>query len=98
VIANVHPIRSAVGEWHTTREGAKQFILDHYIDESERHCRMLDCDFTNFHRTLTTCVKGFRKSAFLIDDILEPSVDAEGSALFPELADELKGPNFLFLC
>ncbi|PYX21476.1 MAG: hypothetical protein DMG87_09125, partial [Acidobacteria bacterium] len=66
VIANVHPMRSAVGEWHTTCEGAKQHvILDHYFDESERHWRMLDCDFTNFHRTLATYVNGFRKSGFL---------------------------------
>ena len=96
VIANVHPMRSAVGEWHTTCEGAKQHvILDHYFDESERHWRMLDCDFTNFHRTLATYVNGFRKSGFLIDDIIEPSVDAEGLARFPELADELRVPNFI---
>jgi hypothetical protein len=50
---------------------------------------MLDCDFTNFHRTLATYVKGFRKSGFLIDDISEPIVDAEGLTRFPELADEL---------
>ena len=80
----------------STCEGAKQHvILDHYFDESERHWRMLDCDFTNFHRTLATYVNGFRKSGFLIDDIIEPSVDAEGLARFPELADELRVPNFI---
>jgi len=40
-------------------------------------------------------VNGFRKSGFLIDDIIEPSVDAEGLARFRELADELRVPNFI---
>lgn len=96
IIANVHPMRSAVGEWHTSNDGAKQHvILDRYFDESERHWRMLDCDFTNFHRTLATYIKGYRGCGFLIDDVIEPTVDAEGLARFSELADELRVPNFI---
>lgn len=37
----------------------------------------------------------YREPGFLIDDILEPSVDAEGLARFPELADEVRVPNFI---
>jgi SAM-dependent methyltransferase len=96
VIANVHPMRSAVGEWHTAGDGTRQHvILDRYFDESARHWRMLDCDFTNFHRTLATYVKGYRESGFFMDDIIEPTVEPEGLARFPELADELRVPNFI---
>jgi len=56
---------------------------------------MLDCDFTNIHRTLSTYVKGFRESGFVLDDIVEPTVEAEGLARFPELADEKRVPNFI---
>jgi SAM-dependent methyltransferase len=96
VIANVHPMRSAIGDWHTSEDGAKQHvILDNYFDEAERHWKMLDCDFTNIHRTLSTYVKAFREAEFMLGDIVEPTVDAEGLARFPELADEKRVPNFI---
>ena len=96
VIANVHPMRSAVGMWQNSDDGTKQHvILDDYFDEDERHWKMLGHDFTNLHRTLSTYVKGFRESGFIVDEIIEPTVDGEGLARFPELADEARVPNFI---
>jgi SAM-dependent methyltransferase len=96
VVANLHPMRSAVGGWMKTEEGVKQHvILDRYFDEGERHWRMLDVEFTNFHRSLATYVREYRKSGFIIDEIIEPVPDAEGLARYPELDDELRVPNFI---
>jgi len=96
IIANVHPMRSAVGDWQISDDGTKQHvILDNYFEERERHWKMLDCDFTNIHRTLSTYVKGFRESRFVLDNIIEPTVEAEGLARFPELSDEKRVPNFI---
>jgi SAM-dependent methyltransferase len=96
IIANVHPMRSAVGDWQTSDDGTKQHvILDNYFEERDRHWKMLDCDFTNIHRTLSTYVKGFRESRFVLDNIIEPTVEAEGLARFPELSDEKRVPNFI---
>jgi ubiquinone/menaquinone biosynthesis C-methylase UbiE len=96
VVANVHPMRSATGTWQTSEDGSKQHaVLDNYFEEGERHWKMLECDFTNFHRTLSTYVKGFREPGFLIHDIIEPTVDANGLARFPDLADEKRVPNFI---
>jgi len=89
-------MRSAVGDWQTSDDGTKQHvILDNYFEERERHWKMLDCDFTNIHRTLSTYVKGFRESRFVLDNIIEPTVEAEGLARFPELSDEKRVPNFI---
>lgn len=96
VVANVHPMCSAVGTWQTSEDGAKQHaILDNYFEEEERHWKMLGWDFTNFHRTLSTYVKGFRESGFLIHNINEPTVDGDGLTRFPDLADEKRVPNFI---
>ncbi|GAG07851.1 unnamed protein product, partial [marine sediment metagenome] len=60
VVANVHPMRSAVGGWHRTEDGQKlHVILDRYFDEGERHWMMKGVEFTNFHRSLSTCIDGF---------------------------------------
>ena len=58
---------------------------------------MLGVEFTNFHRTLSTYVRGCRQVGFTIDDIIEPTVDAEAVERFPELDDELRVPNFMIL-
>ena len=96
VIANVHPMRSAVGSWQTSEDGSKQHVmLDNYFEEGERHWKMLDCEFTNIHRTLSTYMRGFCECGFVLDEIIEPTVDADGLARFPELADEKRVPNFV---
>lgn len=96
IVANLHPMRSAVGGWHRTDDGAKQHvILDRYFDEGERRWKMLGVEFTNFHRTLATYVRGYRESGFAIDEIVEPAVDAENLKRYPELDDELRVPNFI---
>ena len=50
---------------------------------------------TNFHRTLSTYVREYRKSGFEIDEIVEPTVDGESLERYPELEDELRVPNFI---
>ena len=98
VIANVHSMRSAVGAWQRTNDGLKQHvILDCYFEEGERTWKMLGVEFTNFHRTLSTYVRGYQQAGFTIDAIVEPTVDAETVERFPELNDELRVPNFMIL-
>jgi len=96
IIANLHPMRSAVGAWQKTDKGEKQHvILDRYFDEGERRWEMLGMKLTNFHRTLSTYVREYRKSGFEIDEIVEPTVDGESLERYPELEDELRVPNFI---
>jgi ubiquinone/menaquinone biosynthesis C-methylase UbiE len=96
VIANLHPMRSAVGSWARTEAGAKlHFILDRYFDEAHRRWQMLGVAFTNFHRTLSTYVRAYRQIGFTIEQVLEPTVDAAMLERFPELDDELRVPNFI---
>ncbi len=97
IVANLHPMRSAVGTWHRTAGGSKQHvILDNYFNEGERRWRILGSDpITNFHRTLETYVRSFLDAGFVIAGIVEPSMTPENLALYPELDDELRVPNFI---
>jgi ubiquinone/menaquinone biosynthesis C-methylase UbiE len=96
VVATVHPMRSAVGEWSRTEQGAKlHVILDRYFEEGERRWKMLGSDFTNFHRTLSTHIRAYRRAGFTIEEIIEPTVDSENLERFPELDDERRVPNFI---
>jgi len=95
IIANLHPMRSAVGGWHKTSDGTKHVILDNYFDEGERHWRMLGADFTNFHRSLSTYTRGFLDAGFSIEGIVEPTVTEERLKQYPELDDECRVPNFI---
>lgn len=96
VIANLHPMRSAIGNWQRSADGSKEHvILDRYFDEGERYWKMLGIDFTNFHRSLATYVRVYRESGFLIDEMLEPTIDEATVNLYPELGDERRVPNFI---
>lgn len=96
VVANVHPMRSAAGPWITDEIGRKiHFILDRYLDEGPRHWKMLGLELTNFHRSLSTCINGFRNAGFIIDRIIEPTVTPDNLRQYPELDDELRVPNFI---
>jgi SAM-dependent methyltransferase len=96
IVANLHPMRSAVGAWHRTPDGKKQHVmLDNYFDEGERRWRMLEVDFTNFHRSLSTYIGGFLDAGFSIGGIVEPTVTAERLTAYPELDDERRVPNFI---
>lgn len=96
VIANLHPMRSAVGHWHRSPDGEKlHVVLDDCFDESARRWRMLDVDFTNFHRTLTTYVRGFLRAGFVLRDLIEPTVAEDVLESHPDLGDELRVPNFI---
>lgn len=96
VVANLHPMRSAVGDWHRAPDGSKaHVIVDRYFDESERHWVMLGEAFTNFHRTLETYVREFMAAGFAIEGIVEPTMTPEALAAYPELDDEVRVPNFI---
>lgn len=96
VVANLHPMRSAVGGWQRTESGEKlHVILDRYFDQSARHWRMMGCGFTNFHRSLSTYLRGFLQAGFTLADLVEPTVRPDQLARYPQLADELRVPNFI---
>jgi SAM-dependent methyltransferase len=96
IVANLHPMRSAVGGWHRTPEGEKQHvILDHYFAEDERRWKILGNWITNFHRTLSSYVQGFVDAGFTLERIVEPTVTPEVVKAHPELEDELRVPNFI---
>jgi SAM-dependent methyltransferase len=96
IIANLHPMRSAVSGWQRTPDGQKQHvILDNYFDEGERHWKMMEVSVTNFHRSLSTYTRGFLEAGFSIQGIVEPTVTEKHLASYPELDDELRVPNFI---
>lgn len=96
IVANLHPMRSAVGGWHRIADGEKQHvILDDYFDEGSRRWKMMGVEFTNYHRSLSTYTLGFLDAGFSIEGIIEPTVTEEQLALYPELDDELRVPNFI---
>lgn len=70
-------------------------ILDRYFDEGERHWKMMGAEFTNFHRSLSTYIRGFLEAGFSIAGIVEPTVTDEQVRRYPELDDELRVPNFI---
>jgi ubiquinone/menaquinone biosynthesis C-methylase UbiE len=96
IICNLHPMRSATGSWQRSADGSKlHVILDRYFDEGERHWNLLGTELTNFHRTLSTYVRAYRKCGFAIEDLIEPTVDPADVVHYPELEDELRVPNFI---
>ncbi len=95
-IANLHPMRSAVGYWQKSAEGVKQHvILDRYLDEGARRWNLMGVDLTNFHRSLATYVNCFLETGFRLVRLIEPTVTCEEVAVYPELADEQRVPNFV---
>lgn len=96
IVANLHPMRTAVGTWQRDADGVKQHVIvDNYFDEGARHWKMMGVEFTNFHRSLSTTIQGFLEASFRIEGIVEPSVTEENLAFYPELDDELRAPNFI---
>jgi 2-polyprenyl-3-methyl-5-hydroxy-6-metoxy-1,4-benzoquinol methylase len=96
IVANLHPMRSAVGLWHRTPDGGKlHVILDRYFEESERHWRIMGADLTNFHRSLSTYIRGFFDAGFIMTDLIEPTISKDRLKRYPELDDELRVPNFI---
>lgn len=94
IIANLHPMLSAVGTWHRSPDGTKQHVIvDNYFDETERFWKAMG--ITNFHRSLSTYTRSFIEAGFAIEEIIEPTVAKEQLAFYPELDDELRVPNFI---
>lgn len=56
---------------------------------------MLGCEFTNFHRSLSTYLRGFLDAGFSIVDVTEPTVTEAHLKIYPQLDDELRVPNFI---
>ena len=96
VVANLHPIRSAAGGCQKSDEGATQdAILDRYLQEGERRWTSIGVEFTIFHWTFSTYIRGYRQAGFAIEEIIEPTVTAEALARFPELDDKLRVYDFI---
>ncbi len=96
IVANLHPMRSAVGGWHRTAKGKKlHVILDRYFEETERRWTMMGSEFTNFHRSLSTYVRGFLAAGFVLTDLIEPTVTEDELKRYPQLDDERRVPNFI---
>ncbi|MCF7920085.1 MAG: class I SAM-dependent methyltransferase [Candidatus Cloacimonetes bacterium] len=96
IIANLHPMRSAVGCWLKDDNGKKKHVvLDDYFAEGQRHWKMMGVELTNFHRTLATYTKAYSDAGFSIERIIEPTATAEMIDIYPELIDELRVPNFI---
>ena len=96
IVANLHPMRSAVGGWHRSERGEKlHVIVDRYFDETERRWTMMGSDITNFHRSLSTYLRAFLNAGFALVDLIEPSVTREQLGKYPQLDDELRVPNFI---
>lgn len=96
IVANLHPMRSAVGGWKKDANGRKEHaIVDHYFEEGQRSWKMLDVDFTNFHRTLATYMNAFLKTGFRLEKLVEPRPTAEQMQQYPDIEDEDRVPNFI---
>lgn len=96
IVANLHPMRSAVGGWKKDANGRKEHaIVDHYFEEGQRSWKMLDVDFTNFHRTLATYMNAFLKAGFRLEKLVEPRPTAEQMQQYPDIEDEDRVPNFI---
>jgi len=96
VVANLHPVLSAVGARYRTEDGEKlHVILDRYFDETERDWTIMGVEVTNFHRSLSTCIRSFLNVGFAITGIIEPTVTADQVKVHPQLEDELRVPNFI---
>lgn len=95
IVANLHPMRSAVGGWHRNNGEKLHVILDRYFDEGERYWKLMSVKITNFHRSLSTYCDGFIDAGFMLQRIVEPSVTEENLKHYPELEDELRVPNFI---
>lgn len=96
IVANLHPMRSAVGGWKKDANGIKEHaIVDDYFEEGQRSWKMLNVDFTNFHRTLATYMNAFLKAGFTLEKLLEPRPTAEQMQQYPDIEDEDRVPNFI---
>ena len=96
IIANLHPMRSAVGNWLKDLDGRKQHvILDNYFEEGARQWTMMGVQFTNFHRTLESYTSAFTTAGFSMTKIMEPTVTADNLKKHPRLEDERRVPNFI---
>lgn len=96
VVANLHPMRSAPGQWQRGGAGEKLHVaVDHYFDEGPRRFTMMGMPLTNFHRTLSTYVNTFLGTGFTLERLIEPTVRPEVLSRYPDLDDELRVPNFI---
>jgi hypothetical protein len=82
--------------WVKYGDGTKlHFRLDNYLDESVRVMPLCGVQLSNFHRTLATYVNSFLAAGFVLEQIREPSPNAEQLARCPENEDLLRVPLFI---
>ena len=94
IIANLHPMRSATGQWCRSPEGEKLHVtVDNYFEEGERHLKMMGygLPISTVHSLLTSTPSS--GPAFSSKNV-EPTVTSEQLKEYPELEDELV-PNFI---
>lgn len=96
IIANLHPMCSAEGRWEKDANGKKlHFVVDRYFEEGERHWSIMGTMITNFHRSLETYLDAFRRIGFQLERLMEPRISEAELAVYPELDDERRRPNFI---
>ncbi len=99
VVCNVHPMRMAsAGGWIKQGDRKLHYPVDNYFDEGVRELswiRQTGKQWTNFHRSLETHVETFLGAGFAIEAIREPRPTREQAEERPEVADELRVPNFI---
>lgn len=57
----------------------------------------MECDVMNFHRSLSTYLRGFLAAGFVLVDLIEPTATKEKLKTYAQLDDELRVPNFIIL-
>lgn len=95
VIANLQPMTLAGNCWVKAGSEKLHFRLDNYFDESGRMLRMCGGEVVNYHRTLGTYINCFLASGFRLDGIREPMPSPEQLSKYPEIADNLRVPEFI---
>lgn len=96
IVCNVHPMRSAVPYGWVNLAGRKLFYaVDDYWDEGPRDFPWWDKNFVNMHRTLSSYVKAFLDTGFVLEGLDEPVPSEEQLVENPSFNDEFRSPNFV---
>jgi SAM-dependent methyltransferase len=95
IVCNLHPMVLAGGCWVKAGTEKLHYRLDNYFDESERVLTMCGGTVANYHRTLGVYINCFMEAGFRLDGIREPKPSPEQVAKYPEIADNLRVPEFI---
>ncbi len=95
VVCTLQPMVLAGGCWIKAGNEKLHFKLDNYFDEGERELWMSGGMVFNYHRTMSTYVNGFLEAGFRLDGIREPTPSPEQLSHYPQIADNLRVPEFI---